>query len=255
MEDDLQRKSRAPALVRAVRILNILERRPTSIGEIIKESGLPRSTVYVLMDELSRLSLVKQNRQGLYQLWMKMIQLGRAAMDGLDLRDIMNPHLDALLTSTDCIAVHYGVMDGDKAFYVIKKESPKAGFHILSREGMEISLVHAGLGKCLLAFQDPQVQERVLSSIDYSPKTPTSITTQDDLRRELANIRLQGWAFDNSEGESEIRCVAMPIYDPDRHVLGAISIVGARSRFTDEEIPNVVERVRSCAQGISAELV
>lgn len=255
MEDELQRKSRAPALLRALTILNILERRPSTIGDIIKESGLPRSTVYVLMDEMSRLSLIKQNRQGLYQLWFKVIRLGRAASEGLDLRDIMNPHLDALLNSTDCIAVHYGVMDGGRAFYVIKKESPKAGFHILSREGMEISLVHAGLGKCLLAFQDIQVQERILSSIDYSPKTPTSITTQDDLRRELAQIRLQGWAFDNSEGESEIRCVAVPIYDRDRNVLGAISIVGARSRFTDEEIPAVVERVKSCAQAISSELI
>ncbi len=255
MKEETGTKARVPALVRALKILSIIEKKKAcAISEIVKESNLPRSTVYVLMDEMASLGLVHQNKQGLYQLWMRTIQLGRAAMDGLDLRDIASKHLEMLLDSTECIAVHFGVMDGDKAYYVVKKGSPRAGFHILSREGMEISLVHAGLGKCLLAFQDTQTQDRILSTLDYTPKTPTSIRSAEKLKQELIKIRLRGWAFDDSEGESEIRCVACPIFDNSGVLHGAISIVGARSKFTDLIIPKVVENAKACAKAISEAL-
>lgn len=256
MTEEKKEKPKVPALIRALTILSLLEQKHSmSISEIIKDSALPRSTVYVLMDEMTRLGLVHQNNQGLYQLWMKVIQLGQAAKDSLDLRDLALSHLGTLLESCECIAVHYGVFDGDKAFYSAKMESPRAGFHILSREGMEISLVHAGLGKCLLAFQDPSKQERIINSLDYTPKTPTSITNPEQLRRELATIRLKGWAFDDSEGENEIRCVAAPVFDAKGVLHGAISIVGARSKFTDEVIKEVVENTKACAKAIGNAIV
>lgn len=255
MKEEKDTKVRVPALIRALKILSIIEQKKAcAISEIVKESNLPRSTVYVLMDEMSNLGLVHQNKQGLYQLWMRTIQLGRAAMDGLDLRDIASKHLEMLLDSTECIAVHFGVMDGDKAYYVVKKESPRAGFHILSREGMEISLVHAGLGKCLLAFQETATQARILSTLDYTPKTSTSIRSAEKLKLELDKIRFRGWAFDDSEGESEIRCVACPVFDSSGVLHGAISIVGARSKFTDLIIPHVVENAKACAKAISGAL-
>lgn len=249
-------KSRAPALVRAMTILQIIEKKHyCSISEILKESGFPRSSVYVLMDEMSHLGLVHQNSDGMYQLWMRAIQLGRAASENLDLRDIVLKHLSLLLESIECIAVHYGIMDGDHAFYVVKKESPRAGFHILSREGMEISLVHAGLGKCLLAFQESNKQDRILNTLDYTPKTPTSIQSAALLKIELSKIRLQGWAFDDSEGENEIRCVACPVFDHLGGLHGAISIVGARSKFTDNVIADVVKAAKACANNIGNEIV
>lgn len=256
MTDKANDKTRVPALVRAMTILEIIERKHCcSISEILKESGFPRSSVYVLMDEMTRLGLVHQNSDGNYQLWMRVIQLGRSASDGLDLRDIVEKHLSALLESIECIAVHYGIMDGDHAFYALKKESPRAGFHILSREGMEISLVHAGLGKCLLAFQDSNRQDQIINTLDYTPKTPTSIPSPALLKIELAKIRVQGWAFDDSEGESEIRCVACPVFDQAGILRGAISIVGARSKFTDEFIKRVVQCAKDCAKDIGNELI
>ena len=252
----MNNKSRVPALDRAMSILNVLQKNHhCSISEIIYLTGLPRSTVYVLIDEMINLGLIRRNHDSSVQLWMKLISLGKAASESLDLKDIVTPHLEHLLNNIDCLAVHFGIMDGDHAYYVIKKTIPKAGVRLMSREGSEISLVHAGLGKCLLAFQSSELRERLISNLDYTQATATSITSPEALRRELASIRLQGWAFDNSEGEAEIRCVAVPVFDHERNLLGAISVVGSFNKFSAEIIPTIVEKVKKSAREITNNLM
>ena len=254
--EQMAKTSRVPALDRTMAILEALQKNHhMNVSEIIAQTGLPRSTVYVLIEEMVSLGLIRRNHDSSVQLWMKLISLGNSASEALDLKEVLNPHLEYLLNNVDCLAVHFGIMDGDRAYYAIKKTSPKAGVRLMSREGAEISLVHAGIGKCLLAYQESGLRERILSNLDYTPITPTSITSPEALRRELANIRLQGWAFDNSEGEAEIRCVAVPVFGHERNLLGSISIVGTLNKFNSETIPAVVEMLKKCARDITDSLI
>ena len=121
----------------------------------------------------------------------------QAASEQLNLKDLVIPELKRLLSEVDCLAVHYGVMAGLKAFYALKLVSPRASMQILSREGMEVSLVHAGLGKCLLAYQSSHVQEEILTALDYTKATRTSIASARELKVERGKSRVPGWAFDN----------------------------------------------------------
>ena len=251
---DSEEKSRVPALTRGIQILNELQKHRTcTVSQLIKYTNLPRSSVYVLVEELIRLSLIRQNQDGSLQLWMKLISLGKSASDFLNIRDLVVPKLDELLMHTDSLAAHYGLLEDDHAFYAIKMTSPNAVMRILSREGMEVSLVHAGLGKCLLAFQEDKVIERIIKKLDYTPLTPTSIKTPEALLEELHKIRVKGWAFDNSEAESEIRCVAVPIFASDgAQLLGAISLVGTITKFSLTVIDDIVDQVKDCAHKIEA---
>ena len=93
-------KSRVPALDRAMAILNVVQKNHhCSVSEIISLTGLPRSTVYVLIDEMVNLGLIRRNHDSSVQLWMKLISLGKAATESLDLKDVVNPHLEYLLNS------------------------------------------------------------------------------------------------------------------------------------------------------------
>ncbi len=250
----MNNKSRVPALNRCIAILDAIAARPLTTAEIINATQLPRSSVYVLIEEMEHLNLIKPDHEGRYQLWMKLIAYGSRAADRLDLRGIITPHLTTLMESVDCLAVHYGIMDGEKAYYVIKLVNPHASMLIMSREGMEVSLVRAGLGKCLLAYQDEGLREKLLNTLDYIQVSPNSITSAADLRKELAQIRLQGWALDNNENEAEIKCVACPSVNSTRQLQGAISIVGTLNKFRDEELPAVVAQTRQCAASIERSL-
>ncbi|MDY6321395.1 MAG: IclR family transcriptional regulator [Succinivibrio sp.] len=248
-------KTRAPAVDRCVAIMEFLQKRgQATVSEITQATGFPVSSVYVIIDAMRAHGLIRQDRRGKVQLWMKLVSLGNSAREGLDLREIVIPPLSALMDSYDCLAVHFGVMENEDAWYAVKLVPPHAGMGIRSREGMSVSLLHAGLGKCLLAFQPDALRERIISTLDYTPATPTSITNPEDLRKELSRIRLQKWAYDNSEGENDIRCVAVPVFDREGNLMGAVSIVGTIVKFTQELIPEIVKSAKSCAAAVTEAL-
>lgn len=247
-------KSRVPALERFTRILEILCEQQRSSGELLKLTKMPKSSLYLLLDEMESYGYIRQNIDGKYQLWSRLINYGEKASESIDIKDMVSPALEMLLSQVECLAVHYGEMSKNHAYYIIKKVSPKAGMTILSREGMEVNLVHAGLGKCILAFQDDETINRIIPKLDFTPKTATSIKSERELRNEIAKIREQNWAFDNSEGEEEIRCVAVPVFTRTKRFIGAISIVGTLNQFSDDKVNNIVSKTIECAKNISSSL-
>ncbi len=252
---DKKIKTRAPAIDRCVLILEYLQSHgASSISEISKATGIPLSSMYVITDAMREHELIRIDDNGHLHLWMKLISLGNTASERMDIRDLVKPALIALMDATECLAVHYGIMYGDEAYYAVKLERPGCGMTIRSREGMSVSLVHAGLGKCLLAYQDEETRQRLIRQLDFAKATPTSIGTADDLVKELALIRLRGWAFDNSEGESGIRCVACPVFDRSKRLVGAVSIVGTVTEFSDDKIPSIVELAKRCVESITQHL-
>ena len=86
-------KIRVPALERSLRILEVLQKNHRcTISEIISLTGLPRSSVYVLVDDMVKLRLLRQNSDKTVQLWMKLVALGNSASDSLDLKEIISPY-------------------------------------------------------------------------------------------------------------------------------------------------------------------
>ena len=247
---------RVPALERALRILEVLQKnRRCTISELISLTSLPRSSVYVLVDDMIKLRLLRQNSDKTIQLWVKLVSLGSSAQESLDLSEIISPYLEKLIDSVDCLVANFGIMDDDKAYYVALKTSPHSNMRILSRQGGEISLVHSAIGKCLLAYQESVRRESILNSLDYTKKTANSIATPQALRKELASIHNRGLAYDNGEGNLEIRSIAVPIIDLDGHLIGAISGSGTISKFVSDKLPSIVEMVKKTANQITSNLL
>lgn len=77
-------QSLAPALERGIRILDIVRRlRSCSVSRIVDESGLPRSSAYVLVGALAKYEMLRQKDNGEYQLWTRALMLGLAAEDAI----------------------------------------------------------------------------------------------------------------------------------------------------------------------------
>lgn len=65
----------------------------------------------------------------------------------------------------------------------------------------------------------------------------------------------QGYAIDNEELDSGVRCVACPIRDYTRRIVGAISISGPAMRFSDERIEKeLIPLARQTADDLSTRL-
>src|SRR5699024_11321680 len=68
--------SKVPALTRAIDILNLIARiGPCSAATIIDTLGIPKSTAYLLLNELRRQRFLSLDHQENFCLWTKLVEL------------------------------------------------------------------------------------------------------------------------------------------------------------------------------------
>ncbi|WP_435930310.1 IclR family transcriptional regulator [Dryocola sp. BD613] len=242
--------TKVPALTRAIEIMNFIARRgPSSAAVLISELGIPKSTLYLLLAELRKHRFVTVDAQDNYCLWTKLVELAGHALSKIDLRDIARKRLTQLMEQTGLLC-HLGIIDNGNAYYILKIES-SATISVRSHEGKSLSLSRSGIGKCLLAWQPSPQREAILAGLDYSPRTPTSITTPERMAEEISKIRRQGWSYDHGEDYPDVRCVAAPIFNGGNALTAAISVVGTRLQINDDNRDLIASQTLACAKEIS----
>jgi len=108
-------------------------------------------------------------------------------------------------------------------------------------------------GKLFLAHLPEETLESLLRRgiPRYTPKT---ITSPQVLRRELAKIRKDGYAFSNGETVEGARGVAAPVYDTTGKVVVALAVSLPSVRFPLSRLNKIAGQTVSCAKGITRAL-
>jgi DNA-binding IclR family transcriptional regulator len=115
-------------------------------------------------------------------------------------------------------------------------------------------LAHATAeGQAILAFQPPEVIERIIAGglKGYTPKT---VTSADRFLKALAAVRQRGCAIEDEESEIGMACVAAPIRDDTGAVVAALGIAGPVTRLSKKTVAGVVPHVIATADQVSARL-
>ena len=108
------------------------------------------------------------------------------------------------------------------------------------------------LGKIMLASLRPDQLKRFLGA-RVEASTEKSITDPAALLREIAEIRRSAIAIDDGEFNSEVRCVAVPVFNFTGDVIGALGISGSVWRMTDEVLKARARQVQAAANRLSSE--
>src|SRR6185436_10598510 len=106
--------------------------------------------------------------------------------------------------------------------------------------------------KVLLAALAPPQLERYLRSLELRSFTPRTIVDSAALRYEIDRVRREGIGFDDCEFDAEIRCVAVPVYDFSRRVVGALGISGPIWRLSIQALQEKALQVRAAGNALSA---
>ncbi|MEU2034403.1 IclR family transcriptional regulator [Nocardia amamiensis] len=178
----------------------------TLVG-LAERTGLPRSTVHRILDQLIRLRWLAHAPGG-YRLGVRTLELGGLAADHNEIRDVVSPLLHDLSQQTGMVG-HLGVLDGPEVLYLDKVGRYAAT--VPTRLGGRMPAHSTALGKALLATLEPSIVEA--SFRDRLPRlTARTLADRAELHRELGRIRnRQGVAVDNEESVPGIACVAVPI--------------------------------------------
>ncbi len=243
--EGVQSLERAAALLRALGEAG----RPLSAGELAAAAGLPRPTVYRLLETLCAEGWVAQNGRS-FTIGAAVLWLAARRLEQLELRAVGRPVLEALRDRTG-ETVHLGVLESGQVVYVEKLESP-GPLRMASMVGRIVPAHSTALGKAILAHLPRTQVDEIVRRHGLPRRTPNTITDPERLLQELAAVRARGFSVDNVENEEGIRCVGAPIFDHAGRVAGAVSVSGSVSSISLERARRELgPAVREAAEQIS----
>lgn len=211
---------------RAVAVLVALGDSSAELGtnEIARRTGINPSTVSRLLATLARDGMVQRVADtGRYRLGPRLIQLGNAALDRVDLRAVARPHLAALCEATAETATLS--IPGDRSTVTVDFAQSPSSVRSVAQIGRP-SVAHAtATGKVFLAHGG-QTLDGPLPAY-----TPSTITDRGELAREIAQIREHGWAWALREREADLNAIAAPVLDSRRRLIAVLGVQGPSERF------------------------
>ena len=230
-----------PVIDRMMEMLFVLEQRPdgATIRDLVEALGVPRTTVYRILNTLEHHDVVRRSGEGPYRLGPRLLRLAARSFGdskGYDLAAIAAPFLRSLSADAG-EGSKISVVDGEGLLVVAA--APGAREYALTVVPGQRLPLHAGAaGKTLLAHLPKDKVERHLAS-ELPRYTSRTITDPRRLKSELARIRRQGWAQDRGEYSPGIHAFAAPILDRNAAIVAALSVPFVAGAATDH-----MERLR-----------
>ena len=254
-EPTAPRSRRVQSVDHAIDILRALAEAGQGAGlsTIAHHVELSKATVYHLLGTLeSRRFVVRDAETGRYRLSWGLYELGSAVVRSVDLTRTARHHLDRLAAQTG-ESVLLGILDEDSVLYLDRGDAP-SGFRMVASAGRRSPLHSTASGKVLLAFaQDPALVPAIVSR-PLAKLTTTTITDPKRLRRELAQVRQQGYATCWQEREVGLCSVAVPVRDYSGAVIASLAIAAPSTRLNTRTVHQTLVPLRAAAQTIGSEL-
>jgi IclR family acetate operon transcriptional repressor len=230
----------------------VAERGEVTAAAVTEAFGLSRSATYRLIDRLRSGGYLQESATpGCFRLGPRMVVIGLAALNRMDLMHVAPPLLGPLAEAAG-ETVNLAVPQGDEMVYVYQQDGP-GSVKVTARLGTRRPMSCTSLGKAYLAFLPEPEREDRLARMSYARLTARSLLTADALRPELVLTRDRGWALDDVEVEEGVSCVGAPILDFRGRPVAAISIAGPAERMPGKR-PTVVPLLMQTARTISNRL-
>ncbi|WP_274650970.1 IclR family transcriptional regulator [Paenibacillus humicola] len=248
-------KVASSTVVKALRVLQALadlcddSPEGASVSRISAKSGESPSSVCKHLAAFQQYGLVEQDPfSERYRIGIYALRLSTLALKPMSIRDTVSPYLRKIADRVG-ETIHLVVRDGLRVVYIDKVESSKT-IRMHSEIGLRNPMYCTGVGKAILAYSPASLVDAVVAE-GMTPFTPQTIVSRSALLEELEHIRSRGYAVDNCEHESEVRCVAAPILNHLKEPIASFSVSCPKWRLSDERVTEIGEMLTSISAEIS----
>lgn len=220
-----ERTERLSSVAASARILREFGKNATQLGvsELARRVGVGKSTAHRIIWTLVEEGLLEKDEDtGLFRLTTTMRSLGQSAETAQHLHEAATLPLDELRTVTRG-TLHVAILDGADVLYTERREGPGT-FNVFREIGARNAAHATSSGKVLLAHLPPEQQSRAIDLLRLRRKTDRTITTRQELIRELARVRRQGYAENRGESEPGMCSIAAPVRAPLGEVVASVSV-------------------------------
>jgi IclR family transcriptional regulator, KDG regulon repressor len=251
MVSENQPKYFVPAAAKTIQILEALAEcgESVTLQELIEHTGLPKSSVFVILATLESLRYVERDTSNTFRLGPKVIQIGAAAAQQSNLSKYF--HQAARRIVEECgETVHLAILDQTEVIYVAREDGTHQVQFVASM-GRRMPAHATGIGKALLATLPDGYIDTLYSGRQLTVLTTNTIRTLNQLKAELDGVRELGYAHDNQEYAEGLQCIAAPIYDRTGQAVASISASFLSARANPEHFQRVADSVKRAARDIS----
>ena len=251
---EARKRERLSSVATATRLLKAFSEDEDEIGisALARKLGIAKSTAHRLAATLVAEGMLEQAREnGKYKLGIALFRLGALMRRRMTVSNEARPYLYELRAKTN-ESIHLAVLDGTEIMYVYNLESTQA-IRMRSDIGVRKPAYCTAEGQAILAFEPPQVVDRVIAA-GLTPRTPNTIASPEKFIKALAAIRQRGCAIEDEESELGMVCIAAPIRNDTGDVVAAVGIAGPAARLTKKAVAAFIPHVIATADQVSVRL-
>lgn len=232
---------------RALRLLDAFdERHPVlTLSQVARRADMPVATAQRRLGDLVDGRLLTRRADGRYEIGARMWHLGQLSRPTL-MREAALPHLQDLVALTGHTA-HVAVLDGIGAL-VVDRIAGSRTLPTRHSPGGRLPLHSTAVGKVLLAFAPPSVEEQALRML--ARETAHTITDRAKMERHLEEVRRTRIAPSRQEHRMGTCSIATPVFQGSE-VMAAIGLLAP----LESHLGGAVESLRRCAGAIGVSLL
>jgi DNA-binding IclR family transcriptional regulator len=225
-----------------------------SIGDLSKRLSMDKATVHRLLNTIKGAGYVYQNQENRkYANSTKMFTIGKKAVDNLGIKDVAEMHIKNLANMTK-ETINLGIRIDDRIVYIDKIES-QSTIKVSIDIGTTIPCYCTGMGKAVLAYLSEEEVDDILADEIFQSYTRNTPTSMEELKKQLVEVRKNGFSMDNEEFLEELISFGAPIFDYHGRPVAAISISFPKYRYNPKEHYHLYSKmVTEAACNISSKL-
>ena len=220
---DLRKAGMIGSLAKGLRILEFVAAAPSLVRlrTIAAHFGMDRSAAYRFLATLEQFGYVTKDAETkAYSLGPGLARLQRLTLSRSALIELARPFLRRLSEQTSQTSFLAMIENNRALLLEVAPGNTVVGVYV----GQEEPLYCTAAGKAVLAMLPEGERDHVIAQLNLKRSTPRTISSKSVLRRELADIRASGVAFDECEWRDEVCCIGAPILDETGYPLAAISL-------------------------------
>lgn len=244
----------APALRRAVRILDLVTAAPSppTAAEIARALGLPRSTAHGLIGAMVDLGLLARTTEATLRLGPHLMNWASGFLAQFDLVGEFRRLFEGR-PGFEAYTITLSVREGSEVIYLACCNSA-APLGFTFRIGMRLPAAFAATGKAMLSTLAPGELSDLFAGPWPAPLTPRSVVSLEALESELAAARARGYSVDDGQIREGMVCLGAPVADFSGKAIAGVAVSLLEREATPDRLAEVGAQVRAMADALSGRL-
>src|ERR1700742_3027346 len=228
------------------------DRASLSLSEIARSAGIPAATARRCLLTLEELGYVTRSGRD-FVLRPKVLELGAAYLDSMDIEHLTKTHLEELARNTSDSAA-LCVLDGTEIVY-IARTSVRTLLRLEAHVGSRFPAHATSTGRVLLAGLSPERLEEFFQSAKLEPLTDQTVTNPARLRQLIDECRKNGYSAIEDELAYGVVALAVPVFDQRGRVVAALNSSSHSKKISKAKLVRErLEMLQQLSQQISADL-